>query len=79
MNIIVWNEYRHEKKNPSLRIFTQKASTVIAQFLKAEAHTVKTATLDELEHGLAEEVLNSTDVLIWWGHIAHEEVNDEIV
>src|SRR5690606_23866 len=38
-----------------------------------------TATLDEPEHGLTEEVLANTDVLIWWGHMAHGEVNDEIV
>ena len=38
-----------------------------------------TATLDEPEHGLTEEVLNRTDVLIWWGHVAHGDVTDEIV
>jgi len=40
---------------------------------------VKTATLDEPEHGMNEEVLNNTDVLIWWGHKAHDEVKDDIV
>ena len=40
---------------------------------------MKTATLDEPEHGLTDEVLESTDVLIWWGHMAHEEVEDEVV
>jgi trehalose utilization protein len=40
---------------------------------------VHTATLDEPEHGLTEEVLNNTDVLIWWGHMAHHEVRDDIV
>ena len=38
-----------------------------------------TATLDEPEHGLTEEVLNNTEVLVWWGHLAHHEVQDEIV
>jgi trehalose utilization protein len=28
---------------------------------------------------LTEEVLNQTDVLLWWGHMAHGEVADEIV
>lgn len=49
---------------------------VIADFLEGD---VTTATLDMLEHGLTEEVLNRTDVLIWWGHKAHDEVSDEIV
>jgi len=39
----------------------------------------RTATLDEPEHGLTDEVLAATDVLIWWGHCAHGEVKDEIV
>jgi trehalose utilization protein len=41
--------------------------------------SVKIATLDDPEHGLTEEVLEKTDVLIWWGHMAHHEVKDEIV
>jgi trehalose utilization protein len=40
---------------------------------------VRTATLDEPEHGLPVEVLDQTDVLIWWGHMAHNEVGDEVV
>lgn len=46
---------------------------------KEDIFEVRTATLDEPEHGLTDEVLNSTDVLIWWGHIAHGEVRDDIV
>lgn len=40
---------------------------------------MKTAALRQPEHGLTREVLESTDVLIWWGHMAHHEVEDEIV
>ena len=50
----------------------------LAAFL-GEDFQVKTATLDEPEHGLTQDVLDNTDVLVWWGHIAHEEVKDEIV
>jgi trehalose utilization protein len=39
----------------------------------------RTATLDEDEHGLTDEVLQNTDVLMWWGHMAHDEVRDDIV
>lgn len=35
-------------------------------------------TLDMEQCGLSEEVLNDTDVLIWWGHIAHDRVPDEV-
>jgi trehalose utilization protein len=46
--------------------------------LLGEAAEVRTATLDEPEHGLTEDVLAATDVLTWWGHIAHDEVADEV-
>jgi trehalose utilization protein len=40
---------------------------------------VRTATLDEPSHGLTEDVLDNTDVLVWWGHMAHHEVADDVV
>lgn len=80
MNITVWNEFRHEKKNDTVKeIYPEGIHEVIAGFLKTEGQTVQTATLDEAEHGLTEDVLNNTDVLLWWGHVAHDEVDDEIV
>lgn len=80
MNVTVWNEYRHEKiKSSAKDIYPEGIHQVIAGFLKTDGMTVNTATLDEIEHGLAEDVLNRTDVLIWWGHVAHEEVEDKIV
>lgn len=79
MNVTVWNEYRHEKTKPLAKnIYPEGIHQVIARFLKKDSVSVKTATLDEIENGLTEDVLNSTDVLIWWGHVAHEEVSDEI-
>jgi trehalose utilization protein len=45
---------------------------------KDAALKVRLATLDEPEHGLTDEVLNSTDVMIWWGHMAHGDVRDDI-
>jgi len=37
------------------------------------------ATREQPEHGLPQDVLDNTDVLTWWGHIAHDEVSDEVV
>jgi trehalose utilization protein len=51
----------------------------IAQPLRATGFPVRTVTLDEPEHGLSEAALAGTDVLIWWGHMAHDAVQDEIV
>ncbi|WP_054712153.1 ThuA domain-containing protein [Bacillus sp. JCM 19041] len=79
MNVTIWNEFRHEKKNETVaEIYPGGIHGAIAGFLEEE-HKISTATLDESEHGLTEDVLNQTDVLIWWGHIAHHEVEDEVV
>mgnify|MGYP000309262607 CR=1 FL=1 len=80
MHITVWNEFRHEKTNEKVQaIYPDGMHNVIAGFLSDAGFDVGTATLDELEHGLTDEVLDNTDVLIWWGHMAHGEVSDEIV
>jgi trehalose utilization protein len=81
IRVTVWNEYRHElKKSEVNEIYPRGIHACIADFLGKEADfSVRVATLDEPEHGLTQDVLNETDVLIWWGHMAHDEVRDEIV
>ncbi|AHV95694.1 ThuA domain-containing protein [Paenibacillus sabinae] len=80
LKVTVWNEYRHEKSNPQVAaIYPEGIHNAIAGYLKTDdVLEVTTATLDEPEHGLTEEVLDNTDVLIWWGHMAHHEVRDDI-
>ncbi|ANC76488.1 trehalose utilization protein ThuA [Fictibacillus phosphorivorans] len=80
IKVTVWNENRHEQKNPVVKdIYPKGIHGAIQEFLEKAGHDVSTATLDEPQHGLTEEVLNNTDVLVWWGHLAHDEVEDEIV
>lgn len=81
INVTVWGEFRHEKMNPKVAaIYPQGMHEAIADFLRREAGlAVRTATLDEPEHGLTEAVVAGTDVLVWWGHMAHGEVRDEVV
>jgi len=80
VRVTVWNEYRHEKTHKEVaEIYPEGMHTVIAEHLRAEGMSVGTATLDEPEHGLTQEVLDQTDVLIWWGHMAHQDVSDEVV
>lgn len=79
MNVTVWNEYRHEKENKVVSdIYPKGIHRAIADFLEEAGFDTKTATLDEAEHGLTKEVLDNTDVLVWWGHKAHEEVTEEV-
>jgi trehalose utilization protein len=78
--VTVWSEYRHEKKNPAVaKVYPEGIHGTIAQALSKQGFTVRTATLDEPQHGLSDEVLANTDVLTWWGHMAHKEVSDEVV
>lgn len=82
IRVTVWNEFRHEKEpngEPG-KVYPEGMHAAIAKNLGAQPGIeARTATLDEPEHGLTEEVLNNTDVLTWWGHMAHHEVSDEIV
>ncbi|NUK31600.1 ThuA domain-containing protein [Parageobacillus sp. VR-IP] len=80
IRVVVWNEFRHERQEEKVRnIYPNGMHHVIGDYLKKEAFHVTTATLDEPEHGLTDEVLDRCDVLIWWGHVAHVEVKDEVV
>lgn len=78
--VTVWNEYRHELQDAKVgAIYPEGIHGAIAAGLREQGLEVGTATLDEPEHGLTEEVLANTDVLVWWGHRAHGEVSDAIV
>lgn len=80
LSVTVWNEFRHEKRDPQVAaIYPEGIHGVIASVLREAGHQVRTATLDEPEHGLTVEVLEQTDVLTWWGHNAHREVSDQVV
>jgi trehalose utilization protein len=80
LRVTVWNEAQHEKRNPLVQqVYPEGMHTVIANYLKTQGMTVRTATLDEAEHGLTQAVLDETDVLTWWGHLAHDKVDDAIV
>ncbi len=85
INVTVWNENVHEtdeKIGPIMAdLHPNGIHGTVADIVKelgAEV-SVRTATLDQPLHGLSDEVLDSTDVLIWWGHCAHDKVSDEIV
>jgi len=81
IQVTVWNEFRHEKTDDAVKkVYPDGIHAAIADYLKTQdGIEAKTATLDEPEHGLTEDVLKATDVLIWWGHMAHDEVADEVV
>lgn len=84
IHTLVWNEYLHEKDDPRVRkVYPDGIHNAIAEGLRSHDPdhrlSVNTATMDMPEHGLREEVLDQTDVLLWWGHRAHHEVDDVVV
>lgn len=88
INVIVWNEFQHERENPVVRaIYPEGLHQVIAQGLRNTPALVSPglplqvdcATLDQPEHGLGEARLADCDVLVWWGHKAHDQVADAVV
>ncbi len=81
IRVTVWNEFQHERESQAIReIYPEGIHKAIADGLStSKGIQVRTATLDEPEHGLTEEIVDSTDVLLWWGHKAHARVGDRIV
>ena len=80
IRVTVWNEFIHEKQVPEIaEIYPDGIHGYIAGFLEKAGMKTRLASLEMPEHGLTEEVLGSTDVLVWWGHMAHEKVGDEVV
>jgi trehalose utilization protein len=81
IKVTVWNEGVHEKKNAEIaKIYPQGMHGAIAAFMNARKECdVRTATLEEPQHGLTDEVLAGTDVMIWWGHMHHDKVEDAVV
>ncbi len=80
LRVLVWNEGRHEKQDPDVaRVYPDGIHAALAEALRAGGLDATTATIDDPEHGLTGEALRQTDVLFWWGHVAHDEVRDEIV
>lgn len=79
--VTVWNEFLHERENETVRsIYPKGMHAVLAQAIERQAGaTVRTATLEQPQHGLDEETLANTDVLVWWGHKAHDQVEDSVV
>lgn len=80
IKLTIWNEFQHEKKHEAVKkVYPDGIHRTLARHFEGlDGISVRTATLEEPEHGLTDEVLNDTDVLFWWGHMAHHEVQDEI-
>ncbi|MBX7212801.1 MAG: ThuA domain-containing protein [Thermoflexales bacterium] len=78
--VTIWHEFRHEKRNPVVSaLYPQGMHAAIADGLRMFGDfDIRLVALDDPEQGLPEATLNNTDVLVWWGHLAHHEVADAL-
>ncbi len=81
INVTIWNEFRHEKTSERVKaIYPNGLHAAIKEYLDTDEElSVRLAALDDEYQGLPDDVLNDTDVLVWWGHMHHGEVDDELV
>ena len=80
IRVLVWNEFKHEREDEKVAdIYPNGIHEAIAEFLgREEDIVVKTATLQDENCGITKEILDETDVIIWWGHMLHNNVPDEV-
>ncbi len=79
IRVLVWNEFYHERENEAVKaIYPNGIHNTIADFLRCDDISVKTAWLDQENCGITKELLDETDVLIWWAHVRHKEIPDEV-
>jgi trehalose utilization protein len=81
LRITVWGENVHEHRSSKVKeIYPRGMHAAIAAGISRllPSAEVSTATLQEPEHGLTADRLAGTDVLTWWGHLAHDQVGDEV-
>ena len=81
IRVTVWNEFLHEQNDEKVRaVYPLGIHQAIAEFLGRDAElAVRTATLGQPDKGLPQAVLDQTDVLLWWGHMGHQLVDDMVV
>lgn len=81
IRVTFWHEFRHEKANEFVKsLYPDGIHALVCSFLNEEPDIeARFVALDDPDQGLTDELLENTDVLIWWGHVAHGEVKDELV
>ena len=77
--VLIWNEFKHEKSSEKVKaIYPNGIHEAIKEFLADDDLEIRTAWLDQENCGITQEILDNTDVIIWWGHMAHSQVPDSV-
>ena len=80
IRVTIWNEYLHEPVEEAAHaLYPDGIHNFIKDFLKDDENLeIRTCVLDDEDYGLSDEILENTDVLIFWAHIAHGRIPDEV-
>ena len=82
INVMIYNEFVHELKDEAVKaVYPDGIHSTIKSFLEKDSAIgkIRCATLQDHQEILSKDNLDDTDVLIWWGHMRHREVDDEVV
>ncbi|MDQ0877297.1 trehalose utilization protein [Paenibacillus sp. V4I3] len=80
IKVTIWNEFLQEQRKEEVaRIYPKGMHGAIADGIGQDGFEIGFATFNEPEHGLTQEKLDATDVLIYWGHVDHKGFQDDVV
>ncbi|HEY0552278.1 MAG TPA: ThuA domain-containing protein [Verrucomicrobiae bacterium] len=73
IRVLVWDEQQPAQK----KAYTNFLGNQIATYLRGLPELkVSSVAITDPEQGLTDDAINHADVLVWWGHARHAEVND---
>lgn len=81
IRVTIWNENWDEVRFENVhKIYPEGIHMAISGFLQKDARLkVQATTPAGDDFGLSQELLDDTDVLIWWGHVIHHLVPQDAV
>lgn len=71
IRVVVWDEQQPAQKQAYENFL---GNAIAAHLTKQPGLRVISANINEPEKGLPATLLDTTDVLIWWGHVRHNEI-----
>ena len=77
MNIVIYNEGIHDKEEFIKKVYPEGIHGQLKHILDDGSNNITVVTLDNV-NDITEELLAKTDVMLWWGHVAHHMVPDEV-
>ena len=80
IKVTVFCEHNQDRREPVKSVYPDGMHEAIADAFRGHEgfEVVHIATQDMPEHGLTKEVLDDTDVLVWWSHLDNPQFDDEV-